>query len=417
MADSAAPLRPLATDDIAAEDGQHVTPQQFRDGFGEDLRRTLDLSTWSDGEDLSADYRRIEAEVRDAVAHEDVLLSRIRTEIFPQLGGYKGAPPGAGIYECDLATIERIHRGLLFNGGTEACTATRLVHDTVPLTIFQIGVSLVSYQGSQGVWRQRLFRRDLRLADADPVEEMMEILERRRERSGPRQATRRDTLSDLAQRGIMAYAERAILLKRSSAVWRMGHGSPAPYELLTGSGNVDLMIEATRVIRELVEQQQKFVYIAGALSDRAWLTIGQALRPLEYAIVSTLYDTIYRMVEVGHSPGHPSVDTTWDGQTLTSDAWLRRFRDTVAPKIVLGVYRATQLAPAQLFYAHVEHADIAACLAMADSVLQAHRGFPLLIDLADNVCRSVFGSDTINAPVSSAYADVGAPWRYQSERR
>jgi hypothetical protein len=113
---------------------------------------------------------------------------------------------------------------------------------------------------------------------------------------------------------------------------------------------------------------------------------------------------------------HVTSDTTWDGVKLTPEQWIRRFRDDVAAQIVVGVYRATRLAPAQLFYAHVDHADMAAHIIMADSILQEHRGFPLLIDLADNVCRGVFGSDTLNAPISTAYTDAGAPWRFQSER-
>jgi hypothetical protein len=400
----------------ASDDAPEVTPEQFRQSFGEDLRRTLDLSTWSAGEDLSADYRRVEEEVRAAVAREDVLLEKIRAEIFPRLGSYPGAPPGAGVYAATVPGIERIHRGLLFNGGVEACDATRRVHDTLPLTIFQIGVSLVSYQGNQGTWFQRLFRRDLRVAGGDPTEEMQELLERREQRGGLNQPSRRDTLSELAQRGIMAYAERAILLKRSTATWRMGHGNPAPYELLTGSGNLDLMVESTKVIRELVEGHQKFVYVASEPTDRVLLTIGQALHPMEYAVVTTLRDHIDKTVENGHYRGSLTSDTTWDGVQLTPDQWIRRFRDVVAPQIVVGVYRATRLAPAQLFYAHVDHAALAAHIILADSILQEQRGFPLLIDLADNVCRGVFGSDTINAPVSTAYADAGAPWRYQSER-
>ena len=412
MDDGMAPLHPLP----ASDDAPEVTPEQFRQSFGEDLRQTLDLSTWSAGEDLSADYQRVEEEVRAAVAREDVLLDKIRAEIFPRLGGYPGAPPGAGVYAATVPAIERIHRGLLFNGGIEACDATRRVHDTLPLTIFQIGVSLVSYQGNQGTWFQRLFRRDLRVAGGDPAAEMQELLERREQRGGLNQPSRRDTLSELAQRGIMAYAERAILLKRSTATWRMGHGNPAPYELLTGSGNLDLMLESTKVIRELVEGHQKFVYVASEPTDRVLLTIGQALHPLEYAIVTTLRDHIDKTVENGHYRGRVTSDTVWDGVTLTPEQWIKRFRDVVAPQIVVGVYRATRLAPAQLFYAHVAHADLAAHIILADSILQEQRGFPLLIDLADNVCRGVFGSDTINAPVSTAYADAGAPWRFQSER-
>jgi hypothetical protein len=81
------------------------------------------------------------------------------------------------------------------------------------------------------------------------------------------------------------------------------------------------------------------------------------------------------------------------------------------------VYRASRIAPPQIFYAHEDHADIAAHIAIADSVLQEHRGFPLLIDLADNVCRGVFGRDTLEAPIATAYADAGAPLQYLSERQ
>ena len=43
------------------------------------------------------------------------------------------------------------------------------------------------------------------------------------------------------------------------------------------------------------------------------------------------------------------------------------------------------------------------------------RGGPL-IDLADNVCRGVFGADTLAGPTTTAYAAAGAPFRYLSER-
>src|SRR5260370_12526315 len=106
-----------------------------------------------------------------------------------------------------------------------------------------------------------------------------------------------------------------------------------------------------------------------------------------------------------------TVDTSWDGTTLNPEQWIKRFRDVVGPQIVVGVYRATPLAPAPVFYAHMRHADVAAHVALADSVFQEHRGFPMLIDLADNVCRSVFGGDTLTGPVSNAYIEAGAPSR------
>jgi hypothetical protein len=405
--------RPAGLPDDATPE---ITPEEFASTFGEDLRRTLDLDTWLPGEDLAKVYGRLAEEVRAAVEQEGRVLQAIRAEIFPRLGNYPGAPKGAGKYEAKWATLERIHRGLLFNGGVEACDGTIQPFDTLPLTIFQVGVSLVSYQGNQGTWSQRLFRRDLRLSAGDPATEMVELLQRRQSRGGLNQPSRHDQLSELAQRGIMAHAERAILLERSQATWRMGHGNPAPYELLTGSGHLDLMIEATKIIRRLVEQHQKLVFVASEPADRVLLTIGQALLPLEFAIVGTLRDQIDAIVERGHYRMRVTSDMTWDGKTLTPEKWIRRFRDTVAPRVVVGVYRATRLAPAHVFYAHEDHADLAAHIALADSVLQEHRGFPLLIDLANGVCSRVFGRETLVGPVSVAYSEAGAPFRFLSER-
>ena len=55
-------------------------------------------------------------------------------------------------------------------------------------------------------------------------------------------------------------------------------------------------------------------------------------------------------------------------------------------------------------------------IALADSVLLEERGFPLLIDLADRVCQSVYGSGSLREMAETAYAAAGAPFRYQSER-
>lgn len=397
---------------------QGVSPDEFSEGFGESLQQTLDVDTWRAGEDLGDIYRRIEREVREAVAHEERYRTEIQRTVLPRLATYPGAPPESGVYAANLEAIQRIHNGILFNGGIEACDGTLISHDSLPLTIFQIGVGLVSYQGQQGTWSHRLFRRDLRVEGGDPTEEALDLLQRRLQRDALNHLGRKDTLSRLARLGIMSYAERAILLRRSTAIWRLGHGTPAPFELLTGSGSLDLMIESIRLLRELIEGHRKFVYVASEPRDRLLLTIGDALRPLQYAIVRTLHETVYTTIE-NHRFGdnRSTVDLTWEGKTLTPPEWLFRFRDEIAPQVVVGVYRASRVSPPQVFFAHRDHVHLAAHIALADSVLQEHRGFPLLIDLADNVCRSVFGRETLETSLASAYVDAGAPFRYISERQ
>ncbi|HMF56517.1 MAG TPA: hypothetical protein VK619_09245 [Pyrinomonadaceae bacterium] len=378
---------------------------EFESAYGERFADTLDLNTWTLGEDLAAAFGRLEQEVEDALKKESEYRQQVRKIVFPRLAAAPDAPSNAGVWQARASDLERVHKGLLFNGGVEACDGTSVVHDTLPLTITQIGVCLVSYQGQQGSWAHRLFRRDLRAQVKDPVEEVLAVLERREKREAQGQDDER-SLSQLARRGIMAYAERAILREKSKSPWRMGHGSPAPYELLTGlwASKGERLKISGELIRWYAEHK-KFVFVPSAPRKRHWLMIGNALRPLEFAIVQTLKPELDNLIRNG-------------GYREESGALpvMRKLRDEVGPEMVVGVYRVWEAAPPFLFYAHVDYAEMAAHIAMADSLLQEHRGFPMLIDLADTVCAATFGADDFRSSVYTAHADAGEPFRYLGER-
>jgi hypothetical protein len=74
------------------------------------------------------------------------------------------------------------------------------------------------------------------------------------------------------------------------------------------------------------------------------------------------------------------------------------------------------MAPAQMFYAHRDFAHEAALIAMADSIMQEHRGRPMLLDMADGLCKTYFGAETLSRPAQSAFAQAGEPYRYLDER-
>ena len=289
----------------------------------------------------------------------------------------------------------------------EACDGASVVHDTLPITIAQIGVCQVSYHGEQGAWAHRLFRRDLRVGGLDPVDEALELLERRQRRSGSDEKSRRDALSDLARRGIMTYAERAVLLHKSIAEWRMGHGNPAAYELLTGSGMARLVDASLDLLSDLVLRHQKFIFVPSDFGNRMLLTIANALRPLEYAIIDTQQEYIEQLEQRGH----------YTGEWARLRSRLQEFAADVGSKIVVGAYRASALAPPRVFYAHIDHAHTAAQIAMADSTLHEHRGFPMLIDLADLVCRGTFDPGAFMGLAQSVYVHAGEPFRYLGERQ
>jgi len=393
-----------------------ISDREYRESIGETLLETLAVENWDVGRDLDREYRRILAEVKEAVGQEDTLQLRIREKIFPLLKSIPLAPKNAGVHAIREDVIPRVRDGLLFSGGVEACDGTLQVFDTLPLSVHQVGIALVSFQGKEGTWCQRLFRRDIRVQGSDPVDELAEILNRRGKRSALNHESPRDRLSQLLRRGVMAYAERAVLLRRSKAVWRMGHGNPAPLELLTGSSSPDPTIEAIKMLRELILDHQKFLFVPSESSDQLLYTIGHALPPMHYAIVKRLSDNLDQQISQGHFETTVTVDDRWDGKRLSPIDWVRRFRDEVASKVVVGVYRAAVPSPAQIFFAHEDHSDMAAHIAVADSLLQPHRGFPMLIDLADHVCATVFGGGQLDGLLASAYSENGAAFRYQSER-
>lgn len=394
-----------------------ATADEFRECFDEPLLKTLDLGTWREGADLVREYARIQREVEEAVEFEGEQEVRVRDEVFPKIHHPDRGPPEAGHYDhLTVADIAAVHTDLLFNGGVACCDGTVQVHDTLALTVHQIGACLVNYKGNQGSWSTRLFRRDLRETKPDPVAAMYELLERRSRRAGLNQPDRRDGLSELAQRAVMSYAEAKVLTDEAKTVWRLGHGSPAPLQLLAGAGNPDMAIESIKVLTRLIDGHRKFVYVASESGDRDYLQFGQALRPLEYLILSTLDERIEDSVAQSSFAHKPTVDARWDGQLLSPTRWVERFQKEIASQVLVGVYRASALAAPQVFYAHRDHFKLAAAIAIADSVLLPDRGFPMLIDLADRACRSVYGGGSLRELVDAAYAKCGAGLRYTSER-
>lgn len=380
-----------------------IDDEAFGSAYGESLDATLNIDTWQLGGDLEGLYQRLEEEVHDAVATENAMRETIRREIFPRLRTRPNAPKIAGCYRATTADLRRVHHSLLFNGAVEACDGTSVEHDTLPVTITQIGICLVSYQGDQGSWTQRLYRRDLRASTGNILDDLLALLDNRSQR-GSTDNDERGRLSDLARRGIMTYAERAILTHKAQAPWRIGHGNPTPYELLTGSGSMKLLENSLAVMRDLVLQHRKMIFISSAPSDRNWLTLGQALHPLEFFIFETAQQRMEAIVSAGHY----------------SKKYLQlaeEFCKEVGPHIAIGVYRASAAAPPYLFFAHADYACEAALIAMADSVLQEHRGFPMLIDLADTICRTTFGNDIFNNAIQMAYAHAGEPFRFLNERQ
>jgi hypothetical protein len=377
-----------------------VGDREYADAFGEDLARTLDVDTWATGIDWEGAVARLRDEIAVAVKREESLRDIVRREVLPKIRRAPGAHADAGVYLASPDEIAKVHEGLLFPGLVEAVDGTSSSHDTLPLGITQIGIAVVSYGGTSATFAQRVYRKEVAGRTSDPFRAALEVIDRRDARSGVDQ---KDGLTELARRGIMTYAERKILLDKSNAPWRIGHGAPAPYELLTGSGNMRLLEASLDVLRKMILELKQFVFIPSAPGERGLLTIGNALLPGEYVILNSLEGVIDRIVEKGHYAAEHKENA-------------RQFVRDCGPQVVYGIYCASEHSPPYMFYAHREHVHTAARIAIADSILRPARGFPMLIDVADVTCKSAFGAAGFLGLIHDAYAQAGVPMRYFGER-
>jgi hypothetical protein len=94
-----------------------------------------------------------------------------------------------------------------------------------------------------------------------------------------------------------------------------------------------------------------------------------------------------------------------------------QFRSTYGPKVVRGVLRAHPMSGPNVCYAHVNHVHEAVHLLLADAANTGPRGFPLLVDLADQYCSAAFkASDYINHLNAEFTRASGGSRMYQDER-
>ena len=382
-----------------------ISSDEYHRLTGETLGQTVDLSRWKRGVEVLKDYDRLQAEITEAETISDEVRRAIREHVFPTLPHNAGAPKEAGVFIMTESEVRQTQRDVLMNGLAESVDGNVHVMTTMALQIVQIAVVAASYGCEESSWAHRIFKRDIRVQPgANMVEETLRLLHRRSpDQNGPDKPRK---VTEMMRRGVMTLMERQVLADALQAPWRIGHGNPLAYELLTGAGSADLIRLSVPVLRRVIDHR-KFLYVSSDTSEQHFKTIGDALRPLEYAIIASAESYIDRIRTGGHFRGE------WE-TAMSRD--LGPFLDDVQEQVVVGTYRATPFAPAQIFYAHRDYAHEAARIAIADSVHLDHRGFPMLIEIADSLCRGYFGAQTLERPTFAAFGNTDAPFRHLGER-
>lgn len=369
--------------------------QSYQDATGERIEDTLDIDQWNPAHRLAEQFERLRDEIIAAQVRESDARRDIREQAFPLISKLEGAPRNAGVHEVELGALREVQQRLLFSGHVQAVDGASVVHQTLPMTVFQTAIALATYLGNNGTWGHRIFQKDLKVSGGSPLERTLDLLAQRK-------ATDRSEevgVSDMLRRGLMANAELAVMARKAETPWRMGHGHPLPKELLTGAGMPELIELSVPLFRELLLEHKRFVYIPRGSNNRLLQSIGDALLPLEYAIVDDLDAYMFDVISEGHYG---------TGKFREAKRLLDSFQADATGKLVAGVFRVSPHSSSQIFYAHVDHASEAAIVAMADAVLIEARGSPMLLDLAGSICRDMFPADAIFKPAAAVMTQYRA---------
>ena len=199
-----------------------------------------------------------------------------------------------------------------------------------------------------------------------------------------------NTSSSLFMRAVMAYSERELALRRNEQ-WKFVHGELVPYELRTGLGRTHALPQCLELGARLITSKNAIGVVEGS-EDIDLLNAVEMLDRFEYLEARGLdHDlTVYLLGEPDpDNPGHRLRGAHFNP---LDEGRFKDFVNEYATQIRIGIFKVG-LKP-YIFQAHRDNFDKAAALVMMDASLQPLRGFPLLLDYADQICtRHLAGRD------------------------
>ncbi len=369
-----------------------------------DFDYIVDQNNWHNPGDY---YRTMPTKTRNVV-HKVVesdgrLRQELRDDYFPDL-----VREGTLLdWKCsDDAYLETIKQKMLFTGQVIAADGTLAKYESLSLVGAQIAVSKVSYRGNTGQIVSDLVYWGKEVPNNPNIHDIIEAV-RSRGKSLPQK------LPNLFLYALMIYKERQILLDSSPDHFKLIQGPVFPHEMLSGSGRAHTMVTCLELLGKLIENGNYACIVSNTSAYRDLKMLGLALEPGEYIVVRTGSDLLEEYLLTAHYTdtliakyGNRSQKTVF-----------REFQKRYGDKVLQGVLRAHPLSPPYIFYCNADRLDEAAHILLADASNTGARGFPLLIDLADQYCSGAFRASEytnfMNAEFSYAAGGSGA---YMSER-
>lgn len=202
-------------------------------------------------------------------------------------------------------------------------------------------------------------------------------------------------ISHLLLQAVMSYKEREIALNRKEE-WKMVHGHLVPFELIVPRLGPGIFDTCLGLAKKLVENK-KIIGVVSSSTNFYLINAGSILNAGEYI----------HAYSVSHDLKDEISETVGN---LDEGKKLNDFSEDYLKKIKVGVFRAG-LKP-YIFEAHEDVFDEAATIVIRDALNQSLRGFPLLIDFADSICKHLMSPDDFSRQMEHNLAKHGGYGNY-----
>ncbi len=338
---------------------------------------------------MPAETRRT---VSAVVAADERLRKELRETYLPHLARI-------GTIKCweraDPKFMETLQRTMLYAGRVFAADGTLAKYATLSLVGAQIAISKVSYQGSTG-------------------QIISNIMHCRKKIHG-------DSLANIFLYALMTYKEREVLLDTPPGTFKLIQGPIFPHEMLTGAGKGRVMVTCLDLIKQMINDGA-YATIISSSSDSQLLDLGMALNAGEYLVVDSgtdvLKDFLYE--DAGSSnqlKAHYSKQAIKEYGYRSQLEIFEEFMNDYGPRVVRGVLRAHPMSRPYVFFCNADRIEEAVHMLLADAAHTGPRGFPLLVDLADQYCSGSFKASEYSTRLNAEFARASSgSIMYQSER-
>lgn len=350
----------------------------------EDLLSSQDI--WTDYADFCSNMPRILAkEVSDNTARESKLIEDL-----------KKSPEFKELTIRDVKPRLKEAEDLLTGGNVMGIDGTMAKYQLMSGTRCQIGVVAVNYQGEH-------IKHSFFISQSNIREEPEEVLERIFKR-----ASNDENLSDMHLRGLMLYRERdAGMIEQFDQKYIMYHGPLLPFELMQGLGRLRALDTTLALLRKMVNSK-RIMSIISTSSFKDLTYFGLALENGQY-LTHPQWNVEYHL--------STRSDFLKSGEKWREDEKrkVENFIKDFASQIQIGVIKMSDRP--YVFQSHKSIFDLSAAIIARDSLFQKEKGFPLLIDYADNLCSEHFSASQFNRMMEWELARNSIYLRESGERR